>query len=436
MGFIIFGLILLAVFGEPLFIILGGAAFACFYFVLHIHPATLFTDFYRLTTMPVFVAIPLFIFSGYLLAESRMPEKMLRFTKALLGWIPGGLCLVALIACSIFTAFTGASAITIVALGTLLYPAFLKDNYPENFALGLITSSGGLGILFMPCLPLILYGVIASQQTALNVEDMFIAGLLPGVLRLVFMWIYSIPFGLKYTRRQEFTFKELQAATMDIIWELPLPFFIIGGILTGLFTAPEAAAVAAIYVLLVEMFIIRDMTVGKLIGVIRRSMIMNGSILIIVGMALGLTDVFVTLAVPDKIFAFICNYVTNKYVFLLLLNFFLLFVGMLMDVFSACAVVVPIVVPIALKYGVDPIHLGIIFLANLEIGFITPPIGMSLFISSIKFNKSFPTILRAVLPFFIILAIGLILITYVPELSLYLLRFTAKKNLIDPMDLL
>ncbi|ABW68878.1 TRAP transporter large permease [Desulfosudis oleivorans] len=436
MGFIIFGLILLAVFGEPLFIIIGGAAFASFYFALDIHPATLFTDFYRLTTMPVFVAIPLFIFSGYLLAESRVPEKMLRFTNALLGWIPGGLCLVALIACSIFTAFTGASAITIVAIGTLLYPAFLKDNYPENFALGLITTSGSLGTLFMPCLPLILYGVIASQQTPLNVEDMFIAGLLPGVLLLVLMWIYSFPFGLKYTRRQGFAFKELMVATVDIIWELPLPFFIIGGILAGLFSAPEAAAVAAIYVLLVEMFITRDMTAIKLIGVIRRSMIMNGSILIIVGMALGLTDVFVTLAVPDKIFAFICNYVTNKYVFLLLLNFFLLFVGMSMDIFSACAIVVPIVVPIALKYGVDPVHLGIIFLANLELGFVTPPIGMSLFISSIKFNKSFPTILRSVVPFFIILLIGLLLITYVPELSLFLLRFTAKKNLIDPMDLL
>ncbi|MFZ5562555.1 MAG: TRAP transporter large permease [Thermodesulfobacteriota bacterium] len=436
MSFIILGLVLLAVFGEPLFIVIGGAAFASFYFTLHIHPATLFTDFYRLTTMPVFVAIPLFIFSGYLLAESRVPEKMLRFTNSLLGWIPGGLCLVALIACSIFTAFTGASAITIVAIGTLLYPAFIKDNYPENFTLGLITTSGSLGTLFMPCLPLILYGVIASQQTPLNMEDMFIAGLLPGVLLLVLMWIYSFPFGLKHTRRQKFAVKELAASTVDIIWELPLPFFIIGGILAGLFSAPEAAAVAAIYVLLVEMFVTRDMTATKLIGVIRRSMIMNGSILIIVGMALGLTDVFVTLSVPDKIFAFICNYVTNKYVFLLLLNFFLIFVGMAMDIFSACAIIVPIVVPIAVKYGVDPVHLGIIFLANLELGFITPPIGMSLFISSIKFNKSFPTILRSVLPFFILLVIGLILITYVPELSLYLLRFTSQKNLIDPMDLL
>ncbi|MDY6823452.1 MAG: TRAP transporter large permease subunit [Thermodesulfobacteriota bacterium] len=436
MNFIILGLILLAVFGEPLFIIIGSAAFASFYFLLNISPSTLFTDFYRLTTMPVFVAIPLFIFSGYVLADSRVPEKMLRFTHSLLGWLPAGLCLVALIACSVFTAFTGASAITIVAVGTLLYPALIKDNYPENFTLGLITTGGSLGTLFMPCLPLILYGVIASQQAPLNVEDMFIAGLIPGLLLLVLMWAYAFFFGVKYTTREKFSFPELASATRDIIWELPLPFFIIGGILSGLFSAPEAAAIAVIYILIIELFVTRDMNAKTLIQVIRRSMIMNGSILIIVGMALGLTDVFVNLSVPDKLFSIISANISNKYVFLILLNIFILAVGTTMDIFSACAVVVPIIVPIAVKYGIDPVHLGIIFLANLELGFITPPIGMSLFISSIKFNKSFPTILKSVIPFFLILVIGLLLITYIPELSLYLLKFTDQKNLIDPASLL
>jgi len=220
------------------------------------------------------------------------------------------------------------------------------------------------------------------------------------------------------------------------MWELPLPVIVIGGILSGIFSAPEAAAVTAFYVLLVEMFITKDMNTTKLIMVIRRSMIMNGSILIIVGMALGLTDVFVTLSVPDKIFDIICNHVSNKYVFLFLLNIFLLFVGTAMDIFSACAIVVPIIVPIALKYGIDPVHLGIIFLANMELGFVTPPIGMSLFISSIKFGKSFPVILKSVIPFFIILVIGLLLITYIPDLSLFLLEYTNDTVTIDPMDLL
>ena len=222
--------------------------------------------------MPVFVAVPLFIFSGYLLAESRVPEKMLRFTNSLIGWVPGGLCLVALIACSIFTAFTGASAITIVAIGTLLYPAFRQDNYPENFTLGLITTGGSLGTLFMPCLPLILYGVIASQQTPLNVEDMFIAGLIPGVILLLLMWIYAFFFGIKYTRHKKISWAEISASTRDIMWELPLPFFVVGGILGGVFSAPEAAAVTAVYVLLVEMFVTKDMTSTKLITLFRISM--------------------------------------------------------------------------------------------------------------------------------------------------------------------
>lgn len=435
MDFIIFGLVLLAVFGEPLFIVIGGAAFACFYFVLNISPSTLFTDFYRLTTMPVFVAVPLFIFSGYILAESRVPEKLLRFTKALLGWIPAGICLVALIACSIFTAFTGASAITIVAVGTLLYPVLLKDGYPEKFTLGLITTGGSLGTLFMPCLPLILYGVIASQQAPLNVEDMFIAGLLPGVLLLVLIWVYALSFGAKHIGCDACSWSELGGATWDIKWELPLPFFIIAGIISGLFSAPEAAAITVIYVLIVETFVTRDMNAAKLIKVIRRSMIMNGSILIIVGMALGLTDVFVTMSVPEKLFDLISANVGNKYYFLILLNLFLLIVGMMMDIFSACAIVVPIIVPIAVKYNIDPIHLGIIFLVNMELGFITPPIGISLFISSMKFNKSLPTILRSVIPFFLILLIGLLLITYIPQISLYLLNFTSKKVLIDPTSL-
>lgn len=432
MYFIIFGLVLLAVFGEPLFIVIGGAAFACFYFALNISPSTLFTDFYRLTTMPVFVAVPLFIFSGYILAESRVPEKLLRFTKALLGWIPAGICLVALIACSVFTAFTGASAITIVAVGTLLYPVLLKDGYPEKFTLGLITTGGSLGTLFMPCLPLILYGVIASQQAPLNVEDMFIAGFLPGVLLLVLIWIYALFFGAKHIERDTFSWSELGGAAWDIKWELPLPFFIIAGIISGLFSAPEAAAITVVYVLIIETFVTRDMDVTKLIKVIRGSMIMNGSILIIVGMALGLTDVFVTLSVPEKLFDIISANIGNKYYFLILLNLFLLIVGMMMDIFSACAIVVPIIVPIAVKYNIDPIHLGIIFLVNLELGFITPPIGISLFISSMKFNKSLPTILRSVLPFFVLLLIGLLLITYIPQISLYLLDFTSEKVLIDP----
>ncbi len=431
MIYIVLGLIILAVFGEPLFIIIGGIALAAFYFVLEIPPATLFTDFFRITTAPALVAIPLFVFAGYLLAESKTPRRLVNFSHALLGWMPGGLSLVALVSCAIFTAFTGASGITIVAVGAILYPALMQEGYPERFSLGLVTIGGGMGTLFMPCLPIILYGVISQT----NVEDLFIAGLIPGLLRIALNLVYTSYFGIKYTPRRKFSGAEVKKSLKEIAWELPLPFLIIGGIVGGLFSAAEAAAIAAMYVLIIELFLTRDMTLKKVGGVIRDSMKMTGAIVIILGMALGLTDFFIDKEVPMKIFEVINRHVESKLTFLLLLNFFLLVVGASMDIFSACVVIVPIIVPIAKQYGIDPVHLGIIFLANLELGFITPPVGMSLFISSLKFDKSYPDIVKSIVPFFIIAVIGLLLITYIPDISLFLLRFIAGGKTIDPFSL-
>jgi C4-dicarboxylate transporter DctM subunit len=425
------GLVIFAVFGEPLFVVIGGIALAAFYFVLGISPATLFTDFFRITSAPAMVAIPLFIFAGYLLAESKTPKRLVNFSQAILGWMPGGLALVALISCSLFTAFTGASGITIVAVGAILYPALVKEGYPERFSLGLVTVGGGLGTLFMPCLPIILYGIISKT----NVEDLFIAGLIPGVLRIVLNLFYTTYYGIKYTPRQKFSLLEVKKSLKEIAWELPLPFLVIGGIIFGLFSASEAAAIAATYVLIVELFFTRDMNFKQVGGVILQSMKMTGAILIILGMALGLTDFFIDREVPMKIFDVINQQISNKFTFLLLLNVFLLIVGASMDIFSACVVIVPIIVPIAKLYGVDPIHLGIIFLANLELGFITPPVGMSLFISSLKFERSYPTIVKSILPFFIIALIGLLMITYIPEISLFLLRFVSGGEMIDPLSL-
>lgn len=423
MTLIVIGFLILAVFGEPLFIIIGGIALCAF----HLHPDTqaaiVFTDFFRITTAPALTAIPLFIFAGYLLAASRTPKKLVNFSHALLGWLPGGLALVALISCAIFTAFTGASGITIVAVGAILYPALMEEGYPESFSLGLVTMGGGLGTLFLPCLPIILYGVISQT----SVRDLFIAGLIPGFLRIILNLFYTTYAGVKYTPRRNFSFAEVKKSTLDIIWEMPLPFIIIGGIFSGWFSAAEAAAIAAVYVLVIEVMVTREIKLAKLWGIIRESMKMTGAIIIILGMALGLTDYFVFESVPDKIFAFINLHIESKLMFLLLLNVFLLIVGASMDIFSACVVIVPIIVPIAKKYGVDPVHLGIIFLANMELGFITPPVGMSLFISSLKFKKSYPVTIKSILPFFVISIIGLLLITYIPEISLYLLQFFARK---------
>ncbi len=432
MSYITIGLVCLAVFGAPLFVIIGGIALSAFYLSLQVSPATLFTDFFRITSAPAMVAIPLFIFAGYLLAQSKTPRRLVNFSNALLGWLPGGLALVTLIACSVFTAFTGASGITIVAVGAILYPSLIEEGYPEDFSLGLVTIGGGLGTLFMPCLPIILYGVISQT----NVTDLFIAGLIPGVLRIVLNLLYTSYMGIKYIPKRRFSWADVKTSFKEIAWELPLPFIIIGGIIGGMFSASEAAAIAAMYVLIIELFITRDMTMRHVGRVALDSMKMTGAILIILGMALGMTDYLIDQEIPMKIFESISVHVTSKYTFLLLLNFFLLVVGASMDIFSACVVIVPIILPIAKLYGIDPVHLGIIFLANLELGFITPPVGMSLFIASLKFKKGYPAIVKAVVPFFIICVIGILLITYIPQLSLYLLRFFSTSQIINPLSLL
>jgi tripartite ATP-independent transporter DctM subunit len=310
--------------------------------------------------------------------------------------------------------------VTIVALGGLVLPALLKSNYSEKFSLGLVTTSGSLGLLFPPSLPLILYALVAQ----VDVDKLFIAGIVPGILLVVLLSIYSIVknIGAKI-EIQKFSLQNLSRATLDAIWEIPLPFIIIGGIYSGIFTVIEASAVTAVYVFIVEFFIYRDLNIKKdLPRIMKESMLMVGGILIILASALGLTSYLIDEQIPMKIFEFIQKYISSKYTFLILLNLFLLIVGMLMDIFSAIIVVVPIITPIAKSFGVDPIHLGIIFLTNLEIGYLTPPVGLNLFISSFRFEKPIIKIYLAAIPFIIILFIALLLITYIPEISLFLLR--------------
>lgn len=373
----------------------------------------------RLANTSTLIAIPLFTFAGYILAESNAPKRLVNLTQALFGWIPGGLAIVVLISCAIFTAFTGASGINIVALGGLVFPALIKANYSEKFSLGLVTTSGSLGLLFPPSLPLILYAFVAQ----VDVDKLFIAGIIPGILLILLLSTFSVIKNYKTIQTQKFSPQNLLRATIDAIWEIPLPLLIIGGIYAGIFTVIEASAITAVYVLLVEFFIYKDLNLKKdLPKIMKESMILVGGILVILASALGLTSYLIDEQIPMKIFEFIQKYISSKYTFLLLLNLFLLVVGMLMDIFSAIIVVVPIITPIALKFGVDPIHLGIIFLTNLEIGYLTPPVGLNLFISSFRFEKPIIKIYLATLPFIFMLFIALLIITYVPEISLFLVR--------------
>ena len=412
-------LLLLALFGAPLFTIIAASAMLGFYHA-EIDLSVVAIEFYRIAEMPVLLAIPLFTFAGYLLSESSAPRRLVRLTHALLGWMPGGLAIVSLLACALFTAFTGASGVTIVALGALLYPALTQAGYRENFSLGLVTTSGSLGLLFAPALPLILYAVIAQQlgiAHGVTVDAMFLAGILPGLLMLALLsgWSIWVSRGQPLT---SFSWPEVRSAVIESIWEIPLPLVVLGGVYSGFFAISEAAAVTAFYVLLVEVVIRREISLRRLPQVMRESMVLVGGILVILGASLASTNYLIDAEVPSRLFHWIQELVSDRLTFLILLNLFLLALGTLLDIFSALVLMVPLLLPVAIGYGVDPVHLGIIFLANMQIGYFTPPVGMNLFIASYRFKKPIMQLYRATLPWFLILLTAVLIITYWPGLSL------------------
>ena len=408
--------LLLALLRAPLFLVISALALLSFYSA-EIDLSVVIIEMSRLAETPVLVSLPLFIFAGSLLSESGAPNRMLTFSRIFLGWMPGGMAVITLVVCAIFTAFTGASGVTIFALGGLLLPALLKDGYTDKFSTGLITSSGSLGLLFPPSLPIILYGVVAETR----IDHLFIAGILPGLLMLVLLIGYSISQSPKGQQRITYSTKEKLAGLKEIGWELPLPFIILGGIYGGFFVPSEAAAITALYVLIVEVFILRDIPLKKVPSIMTQSMVLYGGILVILAASMASTNYLVDQEVPTRLFEFINTYIDSKYTFLLLLNIFLLIVGAMLDIFSALVLVVPLILPIAEGYNVDPIHLGIIFLTNLQIGYCTPPVGLNLFLASYRFNKPIVELYRATLPYLGLLLITLVIITYCPWLSTFLI---------------
>jgi tripartite ATP-independent transporter DctM subunit len=404
--------------GAPLFTVFSGLTLFLLFFG-HIDSSAMIIEMYRIATTPILVAIPLFTFAGYLLSESRAPRRLIGLTDALLGWLPGGLSIIALTTCSAFTALTGATGLTIIALGGILLPALLQGKYPEKFSLGLVTNSGTLGVLFPPSLPIIIYAIVSKVQ----INQLFLAGLLPGILMIVLLSVFSVQKAVAAdVPRTKFNPSRMFKAIREAMWELPLPLVVLGGIYSGYFAVSEAAAITAVYVFLVEVVIYRDIKWRELPQVMRKSMVLVGGVLIILGAALGFTNYLIDAEVPMKLFNLFKAYTDSPFIFLILLNLFLLVVGCLLDIFSALIVVVPLITPVASAYGINPIHLGIIFLANLQIGALTPPVGMSLFISSLRFEKPMSKIISASLPFIIVLLFVLAIITYVPWLSLALLK--------------
>jgi C4-dicarboxylate transporter, DctM subunit len=410
-------LIFLVLLGLPLFAGILAAAMIGLH-VSGVDLAAIPIEIFRLASAPILLAIPLFTFAGYLLSQGGTSARLVRFSRSLFGWLPGGLGVVALVSCAFFTAITGATGITIIALGGLLFPALISERYDENFSLGLMTASGSLGLHFPPSLPIILYGFVSGT----SIEKLFMAGLLPGVLMVGIPCLFSVYMGRKWRlERPAFSTREFLGALKGAAWELPIPILILAGIYSGFCTATEAAALTVVYVLCIKTLVFRELRLVKDLPIIMRdSMKMVGGIMIILGAAMGFTNYLVDAFIPMKILDFMEGLVETRIGFLMILNLFLILVGCMMDIFSAILVVVPLIVPLAARFGIDPVHLGIIFLANLGIGYNTPPVGLNLFIASSRFDKPIIQLYRATLPFLLLLLFALLLITYWPGLSLFL----------------
>jgi tripartite ATP-independent transporter DctM subunit len=407
---------LLLLIGAPLFSVIGASAMFGFA-GQDTDLSIVIIEFYGLAETPILLAIPLFTFAGFLLSEGGAPKRLVRLSQATLGAVPGGLAIVALTACALFTAFTGASGVTIIALGAVLYPALTGAGYSERFSLGLITCSGSLGLLFAPSLPLILYGIVAE----VSIDDLFRAGVAPGILMILMLSLYCFWKNRKPKSAVPFSLAELKAAIFDARYELPLPPLVLGGIYTGYVAVSEAAAVTAVYVLVSEFVLRREIPLANLPRIVRESMVLVGGIFMILGLSLASTSYMINIDLPQRLFEWVSPYLQTEEYFLVALLVFLLIVGAILDIFSATVLVVPLIVPVAMAYGIHPVHLGIVFLAAMELGYMTPPVGLNLFMSSYRFNKDIGEVYWATWPFLLVLFICVLIITFLPQLSLFLL---------------
>ncbi|HZS38809.1 MAG TPA: TRAP transporter large permease subunit [Polyangia bacterium] len=432
-------IIALAVAGMPLFCVLGAVGLIGMH-----HSGTplsgALADVYRLAGAEAvsLSTIPLFTFAGYLMTKAKTAQRLVRMAEALFGWIPGGLAAMTVVTMAFFTVFTGASGVTIVALGGILLPELERTGYPKRFALGVVTGSGAIGLLFPPALPLIVYAIIfaltaghasdAGAPVDFSIERFLTAGILPGILLVAIVATYCIIRGWRaHVPRTPLDLKKFGKAFWEAKWELPIPFFIIGLMMFGLATIPEVAALTALYVFVIEVFVYKEISIKRdLFSVSRESMTLVGAIFMKIAAATILTAYFVDAEVPERLFTWMSQYVHSSWAFLMVLNVLLLLVGCLMDIFSAIVVVVPLIVPAAAQFHINPYHLGVIFLLNLEIGYLLPPAGLNLFIAAFRFNRPITDVYRAVVPFILLMIVALGIVTAAPTLSTALPNWLAK----------
>ena len=417
--YILIAAILFSLFkGAPIFIGLGGLALL-FFWRDWTPISAISAETYRIVVSPTLPTIPLFTLAGYMLAESKASERLVLLFRALFGWIPGGTPVVLVLLCGFFTALTGGSGVTILALGGLLMPVLIKEGYSKKFSLGLITVAGSLGLLFPPSLPLIIYGVTAG----ISIKSVFLAGIIPGLIRVGMIGSWAVWQGkVQSVSKHNFNLTKIISAVKNAKWEAMIPFFVLFGIFGGYTTLVETASLISVYIFIIEFVIYKDLKFNDLRKIILDCSTLIGGVLIILGVAMGLTSYLVDAQIPLHLLEWVKSTISSKFVFLLMLNIFLLAVGCLMDIFSAIIIVVPLITPLGAYFGIDPIHLAIIFIANLELGFLTPPVGMNLFLSSYRFEEPMSNIYKSTLPFFVVMLLSVIAITYIPILSTWPLK--------------
>jgi C4-dicarboxylate transporter, DctM subunit len=398
--------------GVPAFVTLGGAALILFSSVGQ-PIASIPIAHYQLVINPVLPTLPLFTLAGYVLAEGGAAKRLVRVFSTLFGSFRGGQALVTVLACAFFTSITGASGVTILALGGLLMPVLISSRYSEKDALGLLTGSGSLGLLLPPCLPIIVYAIVARVP----IQQMFLGGVIPAFVMMVAIGLWGIRRGSSHSEHREFDWKEVRQALWAAKWELLLPIVALFALFSGFATPVEAAALTALYAVVIETMVHRDLLLRDIPRVMSECGLLIGGVLLILGVSLGFTNYLVDAEVPIRAVEWTTRNIHSPFTFLLLLNLFLLVVGCLIEIYPAIVIEVPLLVPLGAAYGLDPIRLGIIFLANLELGYLTPPVGLNLLMSSYRFNKPVAEVLRSVMPVVAVLSIGVLLITYIPDLT-------------------
>jgi len=432
-AFLVLGAIAAALLlGQPLFVLLGVIGVILLVklsgYTTQDELTLIVRKLLELASKEVLLAIPFFVVAGELMTQGTLARRLIEVMRAAFGWIPGGLAVSAVAACVFFAAISGSSPVTVVAIGSIMMPALTKAQYPENFSMGLLTSAGSLGILIPPSIPMIIYSIMVSSATPVDPTELFIAGIGPGLFIGASLGTYAMVQGKRFAiPREPLSFKVLSKAVRQGLWSLLLPVIILGGIYSGVFTATEAAAVAVVYALAVELFIHREMPMKKLVHVVENSMTVMGSLLVIIALAIALNFFLVDQQVPDRMVDWLKSMELSPPMFLILVNGLLLVVGCFMDIMSAILIIAPMLAPMAAAMGIDPIHMGIIFIVNLEIGYLTPPVGLNLFVSSTLFKKSLGQVIRAVLPTLLIMLVSLMAITWWDGLSLGLVHMLRSK---------